>query len=109
MDRLSTAADPLLRLESIDDYDENGNPTTFTDRNGQTRTATYDDRMASVQFGPGESTAFTWDAAGNVTDIVDSTGGTLVRTLDTEFGQSHYAESVSVAWKANFTEKVGLQ
>lgn len=92
LDRLVTRTDPLLRQESYS-YDLNGNLASKTDRKGQITTLAHDalNRPKLVGFNTTfaggvpsyESTInYTYDAAGRATQVVDSAGGTVIKTFD---------------------------
>jgi len=90
MDRVQTRTDPLTRQESFA-YDLNGNLTSWTDRKNLVTTYTYDpfDRQTFVGFGTTgtpptyqSSISYTYDGGNRLTQVVDSTAGTITRGYD---------------------------
>ena len=78
----------MTRADSYQ-YDGNGNLTQFTDRRGKIDGFTYDalNRRTFAGFGSSkkgwESTInYTYDAGSRLTQLVDSTAGTITRTYD---------------------------
>jgi YD repeat-containing protein len=71
------------RMESYQ-YDQNGNPTQFTDRRGVVTSYRYDalNRLAQSSFGGQSSIGITYDAGGRITQAVDSVTGTISRAYD---------------------------
>jgi RHS repeat-associated protein len=70
-------------------YDGHDNLLGVIDRNhaasGQQAVYTWDDfgEPLTAAYPDGSSTSFTWDGDGNLTQVVDSVGGTITRTYDT--------------------------
>jgi RHS repeat-associated protein len=92
MDRMLTRTDPLLRQESYT-YDLHGNLASSTDRKGQTTSLTYDplnrpkligyNMMVNGGVTSYESTIdYTYDAASRMTQVVDSSGGTITEAYN---------------------------
>jgi len=73
-------------------YDEVGNQTRLTDRDGQVSGYVYDalNRLASAGFGASvtnpsgylSTLVYTWDAGDRLTDVVDSASGYIEREFD---------------------------
>lgn len=92
MDRVLTRVDSLQGGSSTEsfEYDLEGNPTKSTDRRGKVTTMTYDalDRPNFVGFGTTagptyESTIdYTYDVYDRLTQIVDSSSGTITMSFD---------------------------
>ncbi len=88
MDRLITRTDALGQAESFS-YDADGNRIGHTDRNGQVDKMSYDalNRLTTVLYGdqsgtPQSTVNYTYDAGNRLTQIADSTGGTITRVYD---------------------------
>jgi RHS repeat-associated protein len=92
MDRMLTRTDPLLRQESFG-YDLKGRMITSTDRKGQVTSFAYDllNRLMFTGFNTvvnGGATTYestvssTYDAGNRLTQVVDSSGGTITRSYD---------------------------
>jgi len=92
MDRVATRRDPLLRQESYS-YDLNGNISSVTDRKNQVTSFTYDalnrrklvgyNTVVNLGVTSYESTkTYTYDAAGRMTQVVDSAGGTITEAYN---------------------------
>ncbi len=92
MDRILTRTDPLNRQEQYS-YDLNGNLVSATDRKGQVTVLSYDplNRLKFVGFNAvvnggtttyESTTSYTYDAGNRVTQVVDSSGGTITPTYD---------------------------
>ncbi|GAQ55183.1 tRNA3(Ser-specific nuclease WapA precursor [Streptomyces acidiscabies] len=74
--RLTKTTDPLSRSVS-QAYDVDGNPTITTNARGQTITTAYNGRglPTGTTYSDGTTaTAYTYDAAGQVTGVTDATG-----------------------------------
>lgn len=80
---LASVTNPLNQTTSITDYDGNGYPTRVVDPNGLVVTITYDlrSRLTSIVRG-GETTTFTYDAAGQLTKTTFADGRFLVLAYD---------------------------
>lgn len=89
MDRVATRTDPLLRQETRK-YDLVGNLLQLVDRLGNTTTFKYDvlNRPILVSYtspgasAPESTVSYSYDAAGRLTRLADSTSGIISRTYD---------------------------
>jgi YD repeat-containing protein len=101
---LATVTNAAGHLTQITAYDGNGNPLTLIDPNGISTTLTYDLRqrltgrtvgsesttytydaagqLTQITRADGQSLSYTWDAAHRLTDVSDSLGNTVHYTLD---------------------------
>jgi RHS repeat-associated protein len=91
VDRLALRTDPLGKQESFG-YDNNSNLNCYTDRRGQVTNILHDglNRLTSIGYGATScssttyqsTTAYTYDAGGRPTKIVDSISGTTTPVFD---------------------------
>lgn len=84
MNRLATRTDAVNAVSKVNTRDPLGNIITANDRKGQAVTINYDPLQSpsSGTFAGGSTLAWTWDLAGRLTKLQDSTGGTFSRTYD---------------------------
>ena len=82
--RLATRTDPLGGTDQITAYDGNDNVLTRIDRKGQAATYIYDPvgRMTTATYADGAVVSYTWDKGNRLTQIQDSSAGTITRTYD---------------------------
>jgi YD repeat-containing protein len=92
--QLSSVANALNHLITVDGYDANGHILGFTDPNGLTTTFSYDPRgrLLSRNSG-GEVTAYTYDGVGNLTQVNLPNGAAYTYTYD----QAHRLTDISDA------------
>ena len=81
--QLQSVSNALNQTTQLSDYDANGRVGSITDPNGLTTTLSYDlrGRLSSRNTG-GETTGYSYDGVGNLTQVTLSTGGSYTYTYD---------------------------
>jgi RHS repeat-associated protein len=82
--RLANWTDANGAVESVTQRSGTGYVLSSTDRNGQVTTFTYDvlNRLVAVTYADSSTVALTWDLGDRLTNVQDSTGGTITRAYD---------------------------
>ena len=80
---LVTVTTPLSRVTTLGGYDANGRPGTLTDPNGLITSLAYDARGRLISRNAGsETTRYTYDGVGNLTNVTLPTGAAYTYTYD---------------------------
>jgi RHS repeat-associated protein len=115
--RLVAATDPLKQTAAVA-YDPTGRPTTQTNARGQQVLTTYDDdgrlatrsHKASAKAAAVNAATYTYDAAGNITAVVDAWGVTDMEYDDAgRLTKITYPNTGGTRHEASFTWKPGGQ
>ena len=113
LNRAASLTDAMSKIESYY-YDASGNLSKRTDRKSQVSGWSYDALGRATQIGFGATASSpttytstitqTWDAAGRLSQIVDSVGGTISRTYD---GLNRLIQEVTAQGTVNYTYDAG--